>query len=73
MKENTVMAHLEKIASLEDRSIFDYLKSTIKGDRLEEIRVVFGQVGDSKLSPVKEILGDDYSYEEIRLARLFLD
>jgi len=73
LKENTIMAHLEKIVSSDGRSVVGYLKPTIPAERLEEIRVAFGQVGDTRLSPVKEILGDEYSYEEIRLARLFLD
>ena len=73
LKENTIMAHLEKIVSSDGRSVVEYLKPTIPAERLEEIRVAFGQVGDTRLSPVKEILGDEYSYEEIRLARLFLD
>jgi len=27
------------------------------------------QIGDELLKPIKEFLGDDYSYEEIRLVR----
>ena len=36
-------------------------------ERFENIRAAFEETGGSFLSPVKEILGDDYSYDEIRL------
>jgi len=31
------------------------------------------ETGYVPLGPVKELLGDDFSYDEIRLARLFLE
>ena len=42
--------------------IFDYLKE----------QMAFEQTGDSKLAPVREILGSDFSYPELKLTRLFL-
>ena len=41
-------------------------------ERFETIRAAFEQSGGTFLSPVKEILGDDYSYDEIRLVWMFL-
>ncbi|HEU5228462.1 MAG TPA: DNA helicase RecQ [Ktedonobacteraceae bacterium] len=40
--------------------------------RYNLIADAFQQIGDSMLKPVKERLGDKYSYEEIRLARAFI-
>jgi ATP-dependent exoDNAse (exonuclease V) alpha subunit len=72
LKIGTITAHLEKIVCSEDRSIIKYLETSIPPDRLEKIKSAFNQSGDFRLSPVKEILGENYSYGEIRLARLFL-
>ena len=41
-------------------------------ERFENIRKAFEQSGGTLLSPVKEILGDDYSYDEIRLVWMYL-
>jgi len=70
MTKNTIMNHLEKLAVSDKELNLEYLKPS--AERLLNIKLAFDQTGDSKLAPVKEILSDDYSYEEIRLARLFL-
>ena len=41
-------------------------------DRLVRIEAAFRQTGDQKLAPVLELLGEDYSYEELALARIGL-
>ena len=48
----------------------DYLKLPDK--RFLKIQEAFAQTDDWKLAPVRAILGNDFSYEEIRIARLFL-
>ena len=70
----TIFEHLEKLAALDKLSLekLAHLKPT----RLTNIEKAFikvkAQTGESKLTPVRELLGDSYSYDELRLARLFL-
>jgi len=66
----TVINHLEKLK--ESGYILDFDKIKPELNRFSQIKTAFIQSKDNKLSPVKTILGDDFSYDEIRLARLFL-
>ncbi len=68
LNQETIIDHLEKI---KDKTDLGYLKPEKK--RFEKIKKVFLKTGELKLSPVKEILGEDFSYLEIRLARLFIE
>ncbi len=70
LKEETIISHFEKLVSLKDKIDLSYLKP--EEERFNEIKLAFAQTGDVKLSPVKEILGDDYSFREIRITRLFI-
>ncbi len=67
---STVMNHLEKLVLNEPDLELEYLKPS--AERFAKIERAFEQSGERKLSPVKDILGDDFSYHEIRVARLFL-
>lgn len=69
----TVVAHLEKLRDKGYGEDFDYLKKSINADRLLKIKEAFSKTKDDKLSPVRKHLGDDFSFDEIRLARLFID
>ena len=40
--------------------------------RMEEIKSAFQQTGDTLLTPVRELLGESYSYDEIAVARIGL-
>jgi len=71
--EGTIIAHLEKLKASEKTPDIGYLRESLPPDRLEKIKCAFKKSGDIKLSPVMEILGEDFSYDELRLARLFLD
>ena len=70
LSQNTIVGHLEKIAACDKGVDLEYLRPP--RERFEKIKGAFEQTEDLKLSPVREILGDDFSYQEIRLARLFL-
>lgn len=70
LTEDTIISHLEKLVACREEIDLEYLQPS--EERFEKIRLTFQQTGDLKLSPVKEILGEDFSYREIRLARLFL-
>ena len=72
LKQETIVSHLEKLArnnKIKETSL-DYLK--LPESRFEIIKIAFQQTGEMYLKPVREILGKDFSYQELRLARLFL-
>jgi ATP-dependent exoDNAse (exonuclease V) alpha subunit len=68
--EDTILKHLEKISTTDGFDCLEYLKPL--PSKFEKIKAVFSKMPDFKLSPVKEILGEDFSFTEIKLARLFL-
>jgi|GEM_PF-2983873 len=51
----------------------EYLKKTFPKNRLKKIHEAFKKSGDTKLLPVRELLGKDFSFDELRVARLLLD
>jgi len=68
--EDTVISHIEKIIESGQELNIDYLKPT--GERFEKIKQAFQKSGNIALAPVRNMLGENYSYKEIRLGRLFL-
>lgn len=70
LTEDTIINHLEKLMAHGEELDLEYVR--LPEARFEKIKSVFQQVGISKLAPVYEILGQDFSYQELRLARLFL-
>ncbi len=71
--QGTIMSHLEKLMEGKKKPDLEYLKKEMNKKRLDEILKTFKKTKDTKLTPVKKILGDNYDYEEIRFARLFLE
>jgi len=67
----TILAHLEKLKELDASIVLDRFKPEKKV--LKEIQKTFAKFEDTKLSPVHKKLDGKYSYEDLRLARLFLD
>ena len=65
----TIVVHLERL--LQEWDDID-LRSLLPPDRFEKIRTAFKQTGRTLISSVKDILGDDYSYEESRIVQLYL-
>ena len=75
MTLGTILSHVEKLA--EDKKIdipADLSHIEFDADRIEVINDALGKVleksGGLSLSPVKAILGDTFSFEEIRVARI---
>ena len=64
----TIVAHIERIKA--DGSEFDISPLLPPPDKTKRIRVALAISEDGRLAPIKEQLGDDCSYEEIRLVRL---
>lgn len=63
---NTIVEHL---CYLIENKLPVEIKKFVKPARQKEIIDVIGKVGAEKLSPIKEALGDDFSWEEIKLVR----
>ncbi len=66
----TILSHLEKLKELDANITLDRFKP--EKDALREIQKTFAKFEDTKLSPVYKKLDGKYSYEDLRLARLFL-
>ncbi len=69
LTETTILTHLEKILSIEPIDI-TYLKPS--GPRFDVIEKAFRASGGFTLTPVRARLGESFSFEELRLVRLFL-
>ena len=73
----TIVHHLEQIKEQDPSLSFSHIKKEFSTARLQTILKAFHTVGtidggQRPLTPVKNILGNKYSFEEIRIARLLL-
>ena len=78
VKVETILTHIEKLKAEGETLDIEYLKEKEFSDaRFEKIAEAFAdsfkKVGDYRLAPVKNALGSGFSYEEVRLARLFIE
>lgn len=69
LKESTIINHLADL--IEGGEAVD-VDGLVKPDHYDNIVNALQQMEGEALKPVKEMLGDDYSYEEIRLVRALL-
>lgn len=77
IKPETIINHIEEIKEKDPRYNIYNLQSAIPKNKFKAIWAAFQKIGVSedgkrRLGPVKELLGSKYSYEDIRLVRLFL-
>ncbi|MBI2551134.1 DNA helicase RecQ [Candidatus Uhrbacteria bacterium] len=70
LSEGTIVGHI--VALLQQRTPLEIAYLRPADDRLQAIREAYKKAGTNMLTPVKMMLGDGYSYDEIKLARLFL-
>lgn len=70
MTLGTIISHLEKLKAL--NSDINLKKFKPKARDFKKIKQAFVESDDIKLAPVYHALNGEYSYEELRLARLFL-
>ena len=70
LSANTIVAHIE--ALVRSGELIDLRPHLPAEDRVGDIESAFEEVGYARLAPVKALLGDDFSYEEIRLVRAFV-
>ena len=68
LSQQTVLAHVERIVRAGEA--VDLSRLLPSPERVARIRGALQTVGDERLAPAKELLGDDFSYEEIRLVRV---
>lgn len=68
--EGTILSHIEKLLEAGEDINIDYLKPP--KEKFEIIKTAFEKCGDEKLRPVFDFLGEKYSYDEIKLVKLFL-
>ncbi len=66
----TIIGHLAKFIGTEHQDKLDAYKPPKK--QLEEIATAIEKVGNEKLTPIRSALKNKYTFEEIRLASLFL-
>jgi len=70
MTLGTIISHLEKLK--EEKYDLDIKHYAPKSGDLKVIQAAFESLGGTKLSPVYKKLKGKYSYDDIRLARLFI-
>jgi ATP-dependent DNA helicase RecQ len=70
LSKNTVIGHVERLIKSGERTgIANLLPDQT---RIDAIKSAFDLHGYNLLSPVREFLGDDYTYDELRIVRAFL-
>ena len=70
MTRSTIMQHIERLSGAGEKVELQHLLPA--PERVETIAAAIKTAGGDRLAPVKELLGDDYSYDEIRLVRCAL-
>jgi len=70
LASGTIIGHIEKLLLEDPHLDVSYLRPP--AGRLSAIQDAFEQSKGRALTPVREILGEDYSFDELRLARIFL-
>ncbi|MGK7925681.1 MAG: DNA helicase RecQ [Spirulina sp.] len=66
LRSNTIASHLSEL--IERRQPID-LDRLVSPERQKTIVATIEKVGDNALTPIRDALGEEYSYEEIRLTR----
>lgn len=66
----TIIAHLEKLVAADPHLDLAYLKPPAA--RFNIIAAAFQRTQNFALSPVRALLGEGFSYDELQLARIFL-
>jgi ATP-dependent DNA helicase RecQ len=66
LTENTIYGHLEFLI---EKNLIKDINKLVDSKKQEKIFTAIKKVGAAKLTPIKDELGDDYSWEEIKIAR----
>ena len=68
LSPGTVLAHVERL--VEAGEVVDLSLLLPSPERTERIKAALREAGPERLAPVKDLLGVEYTYDEIRLVRL---
>ena len=68
VQNRTIVNHIAQLVVRGEALDLAYLMPS--PHRLERIQSAFQQAGDTRLTPVRDLLGESYSYDEIALARI---
>lgn len=66
LKVSTILSHIIELIEQEYPIAIDEL---ISPERQQQIRSAIARMGASALNPIRALLGDDFSYDEIKLVR----
>jgi ATP-dependent DNA helicase RecQ len=66
----TIISHIEKLVSSGEKIDIDYLRPS--SGKFEKIRAAFQKSNGTALWPVREMLGEEFSFEELKIARIFI-
>jgi ATP-dependent DNA helicase RecQ len=70
LSEGTVIRHLERLVMAGEEVALDYLMPP--PERLAKIEAAFRKNGELYLVPVRALLGEEFSYQELNLVRIYL-
>ena len=70
LAESTIAGHLNRMVRAGEK--LDLGPLLPPQERFDKIRAALVETGGEYLSPAKEVLGDEYSYDEIRIVWLYL-
>lgn len=70
LTEGTISEH---VCFLVEKKLIKDIDSLVDKKKQEKIKKIFKKIGKDKLKPVKVELGDDYSYEELKITRSFMN
>jgi hypothetical protein len=73
LKLGTILDHLEKLKASGELPDISHLKNALEPHDFRAILAEFHESADGRLLPVRRKLGNRYSWEELRLVRLFTD
>ena len=69
--ESTIIGHIEKLLLAGETFDYEYLRPS--QDTYDAISFAFTKFDDAKLKPVYEYLEEQYSYNQIRLVKFFME
>ena len=67
----TILSHLEKLKGSDQLPDVEYLRASLSENDIAAILAAFKKSEDGKLAPIHQAFDGKYSYEDLRLARLF--
>ncbi|HEX7047730.1 MAG TPA: helix-turn-helix domain-containing protein [Gammaproteobacteria bacterium] len=73
LKPGTIIDHIEKLKGAGDLPDITYLKDAFPANDFESVLGEFRNSEDGKLSPIRQKLGNKYSWDDLRLVRLFVN